>query len=301
MMCSCPKCQANIEVDLSRIPEEGTLTSCPECKKRFWTGRESHARRALKKEGGIYCDKCGNLLDHSIVCRACGVMYPDYFLVQASRPPRRQIEKAGFSINFTLKPAAKSYSYTAAKKTAEKSSKSLFITVGLLVLVVAAAVAGVVSYQNMKAQQQYALNFVRALYVIKTGTDLSLKTCAKLSADWQAKLSAGQNIAPRVSVADETDMKTVKVEIDKYMQSLSKPPEKFLPANDKLARLHGINAKLYSLTVTPSGSLPAFADSVAKSENDFKLAAQELKAGLPAMLAEELNKAKTRYKGLQNF
>src|ERR1035441_3358055 len=88
MTCSCPKCHAQIEVDFSSIPENGTFTPCPECKGRFWTNKESYARMALKKEGSTYCDKCGKELGHQIVCAGCGVMYPDYYLVQASKPPQ---------------------------------------------------------------------------------------------------------------------------------------------------------------------------------------------------------------------
>src|ERR1700687_2341971 len=110
---TCPKCNAEIEIDLSNLPEDGAHTPCPECKGRFWISRESYARRALKKEGKLYCDKCGNELGHSIVCAACGVMYPDYCLVQTAKPPRRQVEKADFSLSFSLKPARQNYSYTS--------------------------------------------------------------------------------------------------------------------------------------------------------------------------------------------
>lgn len=104
MTCSCPKCHAQIEIDFSSIPENGTFKPCPECNSRFWINKESYARMALKKDGNIYCDKCGKELDHLIVCAECGVMYPDYYVVQASKPPRRQVEKADlFSFSFTLR------------------------------------------------------------------------------------------------------------------------------------------------------------------------------------------------------
>jgi hypothetical protein len=47
---------------------------------------------ALKKKGETYCVKCGKELDHIIICTACGVKYPDYYLIQASKPTRRRSE-----------------------------------------------------------------------------------------------------------------------------------------------------------------------------------------------------------------
>jgi uncharacterized protein YbaR (Trm112 family) len=131
MNCSCPKCHAPIEVDISRIPETGAFTPCPECKGRFWINKESYARMSLSKEGKTYCDQCGKELGNKIVCAECGVMYPDYYLVQTSKPPRRQIEKPDFNISFSLRAARQSYThtytYTGAKKTSAIAPVSYII------------------------------------------------------------------------------------------------------------------------------------------------------------------------------
>jgi hypothetical protein len=304
MTCSCPKCHAQIEVDLSKIPESGVYTPCPECKGRFWVNRESYARIALKKEGKTYCDKCGKELDHVIVCRACGVMCPDYYLVQASKPPRRQIEKPDlFSLNFTLKPAKPTYTYTytAAKKSSEKSPNVLLKRFALLVLVALLAVGTGYFYNTRKLEQQYAKNYMRALYTIKSGTDFSLNTCAKLSTEWKTSMDAGLKFAPHISAEDESRLNSVKDTTDRFMQTLNKPPKKFVASKEKLANLYGVYTKIHALAVAPSGSLPSYTNSASKSQSEFNMAAKELKGSLPQELSAEFQIAKAKYKGLKDI
>jgi ribosomal protein L33 len=303
MTCSCPKCHAQIEIDLSRIPENGTFTPCPECKSRFWINKESFARMALKKEGKSYCDKCGKELAHIIVCAACGVMYPDYYLVQASKPPLRQVEKPDlFSVGFTLRPAVKqNYIYTGGRKTEAGPSKSLFLKIGMLALVALLA-AGTSFYIHIKKMEQlYARNYMRALYTMKVGTDLSLNTCAKLSAEWKTSMDAGRNYTPHISTDDESRLNSVKDTTDRFMQTLNEPPKKFIGSKEKLANLYGMFTKAYTLAVTPSGSLSSFTESSGKSQNDFNAAVQDLKGGLPPELSAELKIAKAKYKGLKEI
>jgi hypothetical protein len=306
MTCSCPKCHVQIEVDLSKIPESGTFTPCPECKSRFWINKESYARMALTKEGKLYCDKCGKELDHIIVCSACGVMYPDYYLVQASKPPRRQIEKPDlFSLSFTLKPAtptyANTYTYTEAKKSGEKSTSVLLKRVGQLALVALLAIGVTYFYHIKQVEKQYAKNYMRALYTIKTGTDLSLNTCAKISAEWNTKMDAGQSAAPRISGEDESRLIKVKAATDNFMLKLSETPKKFIPSKEKIDNLYGVYTKAHALAIAPSGSLSSFSGSTSKSQSEFDIAVKDLKTSLPTALSEELQIAKIRYKSLKDI
>lgn len=300
MTCSCPKCAAYIEVDLTNIPEDGTYTPCPECKSRFWINRESYARRALKREGKLYCDKCGNELFHAIVCKACGVTYPDYYLIQAVKPAKRQVEKAQFTLSFSRKPT-QTQIYTYAQVSPQKSLRSLVIGVGLLMLVIFLAVAGTAAYRNMQAEKSYKRYFVLALYEIKSGTDKGLEQCAKISSDWKAKMDAGQKSIPRLAPDEETKSSKLRDEIDAVMQRLSKPPKKFSKINESVAKLYGVYASLYSLTLTPPADLQLFTEKADKVANDYKQAVQGLKADMPPELSAEVEKAKTKYKGLRDF
>ena len=303
MTCSCPKCHVQIEVDLSSIAENGTFTPCPECKGRFWTSKESYARMALKKEGKTYCDKCGKELDHLIVCAGCGVMYPDYYLLQASKPPRRQVEKPGlFSMSFTLKPAAKqTYVYTGAKKSVAGPSKAIFAKVALLVLVALLAVGTGYFFHTRKSEGLYAKNYMRALYTIKSGTDYSLSTCAKLSAEWKTSMDAGQKYAPHISAEDESRLSSVKETTDRFMQTLDNPPKKLVNSKEKLVNLYTVYARVHALAIAPSGSLPGYTNSANKSQSEFNVALQELKGSLTPELTTELKIAKAKYKGFKDI
>ena len=302
MMCSCPKCAAAIELDIASISEEGSYTSCPECKGRFWMGKESFARRALKKEGKIHCSACGKELDPLIVCTACGVVFPDYCLLQASKPANRQIAKAEFSWSFVAKPAKQAkQAYAIPQKSTSVTplSRKFLVRTVCVLLFAALAAAGVTVYNQKKAERRYAANYMLALYGMKYGADLSLSQCARLSADWKAKTDAGQRFVPRLTPEEESSSDRIKTKLELVMPKLNKAPQKFSKANEQIGKLYAIETRLNALAASPSGSLPGFTDSANKLGNDFKLAAQELKAGLPKELSEEFEKASIKYKELR--
>ncbi len=304
MMCSCPKCAAAIELDIAGISEEGSYTPCPECKGRFWIGKESFARRALKKEGKIYCDACGKELDCLTVCTACGVVFPDYCLLQASKPAHRQLAKAEISWSFTAKPAKQTkQTYAIPQKSTSVTPLSRKFLVRAVCLLVFAAVAavGVTVYNQKKAERQYAANYMLALYGIKYGVDLSLSQCARLSAVWKAKTDAGQRFVPHLTPQEESGSDRIKTRLELIMPKLDKAPQKFSKAKEQIDKLYGMQTRLNALAATPPGSLPGFTDSANKLGNDFKSAAQELKAGLPKELSEEFVKASIKYKELRDL
>ena len=263
----------------------------------------------LKKEGIIYCDQCGNELGHKIVCSSCGVMYPDYYLVQGSKPLRRQVEKPKLNLNlsFSLKPASMpsyTYTYTSYKdesKTSALSINARFFGAGVAALVALLVVGlGVFFYHKIQLEQEYTKYFMRALFTIKTGTDLSLNTCAKISTEWKTKQDMSY-YTPHISGDDETRLNKVKDAADRYLQKLNKPPKKFINTEEKLNNLYGVYTKAYSLAVSPSGSLSDFTQSTGKVENDFNIAIKDLKANLPEELSTELQKAKAKFKNLQEI
>jgi uncharacterized protein YbaR (Trm112 family) len=307
MMCTwCPKCSAEIELDLPPVTEEGTSVACPACKARLWVFKESFAARAFRKTKEISCEKCGKELGHSTYCPSCGALFPDYLVVSAGRKRVRKVTiikeirtpKRGRSEFAAHWPGAATL--PVSQKPGKNTHKTFLITVSLLVLAIVVSF-GIHAYKQNIAEKQYTANYLRALYCIKTAADRSLKTCAKISAGWKANLDAGRNVNPRVSAEDEADLNKVSGEIDKYMQKLNPPPQKFVSTNETLANLNGVVTRLQSLAVAPSGSLQTFTDSAGKLDSEYKKAAQELKASLPGKLAEELKKAGVKYKGLSDF
>jgi len=257
---------------------------------------------SLKKEGIIYCDQCGKELDHKIVCSSCGIMYPDFFLVQCARPPRRQVEKPDlFSLGFTLKPARPTYSYTYANTTESNVSRPprpYWKLAGMAALVILIAVGIGSFYNKKKTEQIYAKNYIRALYAIKSGTDLSFNICAKISNDW--KMTGQIPKSPNME-ADESRLSSIKATTDRFIQKLNNPPKNFIGSKEKLSKLYDVYVQVNGLAVAPSGSLTGFTSSANKSQSDFNVAVQELKRSLPPELSAELQLAKTKYKGLKDI
>ena len=306
MTCSCPKCHANIEVDQYKIPEKGTFMPCPECKGRFWIAREAYARMALNKEGSIYCDHCGKELDHKIICSACGVMYPDYLLVQLTKPPRRQIEKRDlFSSSFSLKPAQPTYAYnysyasTETKEPRTTEMRPYLKLAGVAVIVILIAIGLSSLYNKKKSDQLYVKNYMRALYIIKTGNDLSLNICSKISKDWQSSISSRQNSIPRLNDEDESKLNSIKESAERFMQILKDPPKKYKVSKEKLSNLYDLYLKVNTLAIAPSGSLSGFTSMVNNSQKDFNSGMQEVVQSFTSELSAEFQIAKTKYKGFK--
>ncbi|MFZ3207473.1 MAG: hypothetical protein WA140_01390 [Geobacteraceae bacterium] len=310
MKCSCPKCDAGVELDLSQIPAEGISGKCPACNARYLISKESFVRRALRKAGEINCSNCGTALDHSLHCPSCWILFPDYFFAETPQTARKKILKilqAIKNLELSFKPTyTQSYrsertTYAITPKHGVKYSKAFFIKATLVVLALFLAIGGGSYFIGLKAQRQYSANFFLALYVITAGTDLSLQTCSKLSTEWKTRMGRGQNVNPLISAEDEIRLNKIKGEVEKIMQKLNKPPRKFANIKNNLAKLNGIYLSSYSLALTPSDNISGLNDSANSLLNDFKQATQELKASLPKELAEDLPVAKAKYKSLRDI
>jgi hypothetical protein len=184
--------------------------------------------------------------------------------------------------------------------TGKLRSRYIKLAVGLLIAILLLS-GGRLYYRQHKAKQQYAFNYVRAVYLIKTGSDRSLKACANLAEEWKAKSQAGQSGIPHISAAEETALMKIKAEVEVYMRKTYTPPKEFAPAKDNLAKLQGSYLNLHSLALSPPGTLSAFTETVSRSEAEFRKSAKDLKAGLPDDISEELRKGALRRKELQDF
>lgn len=322
MIVSCPKCSAKTELDPSQIPETGGSAKCSACNSTYLVNRESIASRATRRGGEINCARCGQELGASLVCSSCGEMYPDYFVPETPEAVRQRrvrmmidtishLRDVSFewgtsytpTIDYRLKnrPATpKEKPASTGKPAVHVTPRRRYVTIAITLSVVALLLAGGLLYSKQaKAKQQYALNYVRALYLIKTGTDLSLKACSKISNDWKIKSQAGQSGVPHISAAEETALTKVKTEVDVYMQKTYEAPKPFAIARENLGSVQSAYLTLNSLAVSPPpGGLSAFTDSVNKAEADFRKSAKDLKANLPAYIAKELEKGALRHKAL---
>lgn len=307
MRCPCPKCDTNIEMSAQEISASGSQ-NCPECKQKYWTQREEFMLRAYKKQGKIYCIGCGHELGCEMICMQCGNLCPDYCIVQSSKPVVRKQKKAGssFSLGRRAKPAVwkspgkvTSESTTAPEQSAdqEANKKGLtYVAIAVLALVLIGGMTKV--YLDNKADQLYSKNFIVALYGVKAGTDLSLKSITDISSGWQQTVEA-TNIAPRLSQKDLDKSQRAKVNISTAISGLSESSEKFVKAKKNLIRLYKVYEKIYALSISAPGSLDTFTASTSKLEADFSKTAGELKSTMPEVLREKLQDSLDKYPNLK--
>jgi hypothetical protein len=315
LICSCPKCSAKIELDFTQITEGTTSNNCPACKIRYVLSRESFARRASRKAGEINCAQCGGILNHSQYCPSCKTLYPDYYAAElpdsAKKRTRKNRELFGGLKNFSFEwrsSSAPSTEYHPVLLDSEPwqeehavwNKKNIVRGVSASVIIALIAL-GVGLYFNIKAKKEYTTAYIMALYGIKMGTDLGLNACGKISTDWAAKSSSGQNSPPLATVDDENQLNKVKAQTDKYLQKLKDPPSAFAESNEKLLKLYDLFLKLHTASLKPSGTVTSFVSQTQQAEKDFKVASADLKKNLPTELSQELVIAKTKYRGMKDF
>jgi hypothetical protein len=186
------------------------------------------------------------------------------------------------------------------QETAGGKKKNIVIAISAVVIIALIAL-GVNFYLHAKAKKQYAESYVMALYGIKTGTELGFKLCGKIATEWAAKNSSGQSVPPLITIDEENQLNNMMTQTDKYLKKLNDPPAVFADSNERLLKLNGLFVKLHAVALKPSGSITGFVDLTQKTGNEISAASADLKKNLPAELSEELEIAKTKYRGLKDF
>ena len=309
MKCTCPKCRADIELDLAEVTEKGSPSACPACKARLYVHRESFGGRAYRMTGDISCAPCGEPLGPDTYCYACGAPYPDYLVVsQGSKPATTARGKlkstaaiipAGGTSHTSQGSYVPKQAYAKAGSGKGLNKKVLTIALSLL-LAVALGAAGFVTYSRMKAEKSYAQNFVKLTYCIHAGQARSLQACTKIASDWKAR-GEEQGTPPRMSIDQEKDFAILKSEIEALQAKVNKPPEKYRQCNELLAKLQDAAMKMQSVAVAPSPTIASLVDATAKSDAEYQKVVREFKSGIPEELMEELKTASQRYKALQTM
>lgn len=306
MKCTCPKCRADIEIDLPAVTEKGSPTACPACKARLYVHRESFGGRAHRMTGEISCAPCGEQLGPDTYCYACGAPYPDYIVVsQGSKPatPRGK-QKSTAVIIPSGAPSRPSQGQYVPKQTHAKTgsgkglNKKVLVTALSLLLVVALAAGGFVLYSRSKAEKAYAGSFVKLTYCIHSGQTKSLQLCTRIAKEWKAK---GQGTSPRITAEEENDLVLLGAEIAKLQAQLNKPPEKYRKCNEMLVKLNGSSERMQSLALAPPHAVTSLVDATAKSDAEYQKSVREFKSKIPEELMQELQSASQRYKPLQTM
>ena len=318
----CTKCAERTGVDFDAAPKNNFVTICSSCSKQVHVIRESCACRAKRKSFEIACATCGKLLDSHAHCSSCGELFPDYFVAIDPVAARQKNRSESFSrawsaikdLNISFNPSFDHSTsdhtigqYTPTRAVSEStgtsraSTRSLVIRVVLLAAAIALIVAGKFGYEAYKSGQAYADNYIKALYCIKSGVDMNLKTCSAAKAEWEAANASGLKFSPRFSNKDEDTSVKLRGNIDKYLHNINSPPKKFLQTNGNLLEVHKIYLASEALVQAEPGSLKGLTNSIEDINKKMAVASQNLKSTLPDSLKNELASAKLKYRGLKDF
>lgn len=297
MKCPCPKCDATIEIPEQKISANASSQNCPDCKEKYWFRQEKFMLRGYRKQGRLYCCDCGGELGSDLLCLSCGSLCPDYCVVQSPRFVSHKQQKAGYRFSLPQRSKSTAKATPTAKAAQPQAGKSWLVypVLAVLALVLVGGLSKV--YLDHKAHQEYAKNFIVALYGVKSGTDLNLGLIDNISSTWQQNLGAG-GIAPRPSQKDLDKLTVVKKRISQAMETLNESPEKFVEARTQLIRLHGVYEQIYALNISNPDSLDEYTVSVDKLKASFSKAADELKGAMPEELSNELKASVAKYTNL---
>lgn len=295
MKCLCPKCSSNIEVDEPASPEKGDFAQCPECKARFWRNKENFILRVYKKDWKIFCDHCGSTLGPDTFCGSCAHAFPDYWVVQASKPAKKPGEKTEFSFNLPVKKQKKETRSAPRPRQASlnfpeliaENKKLLIKLAGVLGVAVLLACGGWF-YMNDQAEKAFCDNFARTLYGIQSGSGRSLE---KLD---QIVLSGH-----RLSDKDISELNSIKDEVDGARKRISEPPGRFADPAQKLSGFYNIYTQLHNLAVSTSEVSPELTEKIKSLQGKYSSAETKLPQGLPEELMSTLRAASVKYRSLQ--
>lgn len=317
--CKCPKCSGITEIDLAEMPEAGSVFSCSFCGKLIHVQRESCVCRARRKAYEIHCASCGSQLDHHAHCHSCGIISPDYFVTANPDDVRRKAIAGYFSRTWTAIKSANISLHSVSRNTIPLSehyhpdfvphatapssllSRKTLLSLTCLLLLSILIAAGSFAYKSYVAGQVFAQNYFQALYCIKTGVDLNIKTATALVAEWEASSASGRSFSPGIGNKDVIKSEKLRSEIDKYMQKTHKPPARFAKEGENLLKIHRVYLDSENLFSSKPKSLQDFGNSLAAINKNMILVSKVLKSELSGPLKDELEHARLKYRGLKDF
>lgn len=303
MKSTCPKCQAQIELDHSSVPEKGDATACPACKAKVYVHRESFGARAFRKMGQISCAMCGDQLGPEHFCVGCGAPYPDYYVTSpGSKPaplPKMEATSGGFALPVpSPRLNLPQISRAARTDTTVKRPQHLTAVIAVL-LIVALGGGGFSYYSRLKAEQAFIGNFVKLTYCIHSGEQRSKEAATRIATEWKGL--SGQKIAPRIPSEEEKDFSILATQIEGLQAKTATPPEKYRQSSEAVAALYLSSKKMLNLAVSPPPTLDALVDATAKLDTEYQGAVRNFKTSIPTEIQRELKLASRRYKALQTM
>jgi hypothetical protein len=292
----CPNCNSQHRGDTPRCLIRPFFVACGQCSNRFLVNWK------IKLPGEsdttmVVCSWCAQKQADSNQCSYCGRPFYDY-----SSDQQKEIKPLSrTSLSKTEKPPLQAGLRVTEGAAMPRFMSKLFfsgkLTLCIALLTVMALLGGTWAWYGSKnTEKDYLSNYVLALYGIRSGVELCGRTCGDIAAEWKKDNEAGRTASIDISPDRSEDLATVKGEIDRAMQKLEPPPEKFRDTSARLQKMYGIYLILNSLANNkPAEPLASFQLQVETARADFSREVQDLKQSMPPQLAEELQKYGKRY------
>lgn len=317
MVFACLKCAAKVTVAFPETAVARLEQACPSCAAKVVVVRESSAQRASRKTGDIYCAGCSRIQGPQLHCCGCGRFCPDYYLVEDPKEAQRKAKEAR-SNNFKLAMANLRAAFTRRHDKHEelhheaahhgagvgallKNRKVLYALAAAVALLLIGGISAFM-YVKHKQEQQYIVNYVKAVYALHAGMEDIKAGMAKTAREWQAATEGGRMYTPKPD--SDTSIKLAKTVTAsaKLMQQLQqKTPKKYEQPHARLMAFQAQFNATQTAFMNPPASFTLFSRQIEDADAAIKQKSQELKAALPQELAAELDEARKRYRGFAGF
>jgi len=306
MICSCPKCNAQIEFDPTVILAEGLFDRCSECHTHFVIRKDSFAKRALFKGDEISCTECGEHPGSSIHCQNCHAIYPDFLVIEITSATKKQLGKIlsyfdilkSLNIGSSAKPSLETYSDSPAKagkpKDIKPLGKLLQSAIAIATILFLLAGGGYYWYQD-KIATAYTQNYVRALLGLKIARDYELTVSNRVANDMKV---GGLST---LTAAEKKATTSAKTDVDTLIQRIGEAPAQFTASYNAIKQLNETYTMLHATVTSPVGMSDTYAASVKQMDDKFKASARALKTTLPEKITVQLAASTKKHKQLQDF
>jgi hypothetical protein len=279
------------------------IKSAPALWRRIFSRQVTHGRSKVSEQSlsaDLYCPRCGKRQPFSCQCAFCRCVFSSFIDLGADTASRiiPQFEE---TVPSGDEHHGKEYGLLAPihdflVRFRKAALWVRVITVYVILLLTISLAIGIDMYRHRHLYQgHYQHNYVLALYGIKSGMDMTDRVYQGKYKAWKYGVSEDAQSSIIIDSQTLADLHTVKDEIDRIMVEMGAPPEEYDQAAQILQKLYLTYEMMNSIIINSPDSLSHHKTEIDAARKDFFREIENLKANMPASLAEELKKAGQKY------
>lgn len=250
------------------------------------------------RSAGMYCPECRRGQPFSERCSFCDCDFACFVLIGSNAPSLNKLRSSGTFLPDNPKKGIchglLSRLQAALGSFSNASLRARVIVLGITFLLLVSVVAGIMQHRS-HLRRQYAQNYVRALYTIKSGMNLGEMICNGTFNAWRGVEPSTVPRSGTINPQALADLESVKTEIDKIMKKLDKPSAEYSQAARILEKLYALYEKTNSMVINSPDSLSLSMKEYLTAREEFSREIENLKSNLPLPLAGELKIAAQKY------